>query len=591
MTKKQVLAFVTVIITTVMSFLATGCQKQGGEDEKVLNLSVNARVKGIDPIYANDLYSGMAVGRVYEGLLSYHYLKRPFVLEPNLAAAMPEVKDDGLTYVFKLRKGVLFHDNACFKGGKGREMVAEDVVFSFKRTAAESNALGWWVVDGKIAGLNEYREQVTTGKARFDAPIEGLQALDRYTVQFKLTRPFPQFLYALAMPFFFVVPREAVEHYGSELINNPVGTGPFISKEFKRTNRVVLDRNPTFRKKFYPSEGEPEDEKNGLLAPKGRQLPLVDKLIINTHVESQPRWLSFQAGKLDLLAIPKDNFDTAVTPSRELAPEMEKKGMRLDITPSLDVTYTAFQHTNSLFRDNVKLRRAMSLAYDTRLADNLFYSSTSMLAQSIVPRGIAGHIENFKNQWMGPNIELAKKLLVEAGFPGGKGLPEITVDLSASTVSRQMGEFFKKCMELIGINIRVVTNPWPELQKKIQTRQTMLHSLAWSADYPDAENFLQLLYGPNQTPGANGSNYSNKEFNKLFERARLLQDSPERTKLYEQMYHIAADQVPLIYGVHRQDFTLVQGWLTNFKHMEFNHGVEQYYDVDVEKKKALLKKF
>ena len=574
----------------VMGLLAVGCQGNRGSNEKVLNISVNAKIKGMDPIYANDLYSGEAVARVYEGLLSYHYLKRPFVLEPNLAQEMPEVKDNGLVYIFKLRKGVLFHNNKCFEGGKGREMIAEDVVYSFKRTAAGPRALGWWMVDGKIAGLNKFRKEVIAGKTTFDSPIEGIKALDRYTVQFKLARAFPQFLYALAMPFFFVVPKEAVEHYGEEFINYPVGTGPFTLDKFRHTNRIVWRKNPTFRKKFFPREGEAQDGPNGLLVDAGKELPLVDKLVAHINVESQPRWLSFQAGKLDKLNIPKDNFDSAVTPSKDVTPAMKEKGIRLDITPSLDVSYTAFQHTNKLF-SNVKLRRAMSLAYNSGQSDKLFYSSTALPAQSIVPPGIAGFVQGFKNPWVGPNIEKAKKVLTEAGYPGGKGLPEITLDISFSTVSRQIGEFFKKQMELIGVKIRVTTNPWPELLKKIQTRQTMLHSLSWSADYPDAENFLQLLYGPNQTPGANGSNYNNKKFNQLFEQARVLQHSPQRTKLYEQMYHLAADQIPWIYGVHRQDFILLQDWLRNFKQIEFSHGVEQFYNIDLKRKQELRKKF
>ena len=549
-----------------------------------------AKIKGMDPIYASDRYSGKAVGLVYEGLLSYHYLKRPFVLQPNLALSMPEVKDDGLTYVFKLRPGVLFHDDKCFKDGKGREVVAEDVVYSFKRTAAEPDALGWWVIDGKIRGLNNYREQMASGKAPFDAPVEGVRAVDRYTVEFKLIRPFPQFLYALAMPFFYVVPREAVEHYGKEFINHPVGTGPFTLERFDHTNRVTFHKNPSFREKYYPKEGMPEDEQAGLLVHAGQRLPLVDRITFHVNVESQPRWLSFQAGKLDLLEIPKDNFDTAVTPSKDLTPEMKKKGIKLDITPALDITYTAFQHSNKLFQ-NSDLRRAMSLAYDPQMADTLFYSSTSLVAQSIVPPGIAGFVEGMMGPWRGLNVEKAKELLVKAGFPGGKGLPKITLDITASTVGRQMGDFFSKCMAAIGIDIEVISNPWPELQKKIQTRQTMLHALAWSADYPDAENFLQLLYGPNQTPGANGSNYNNKQFDQLYERARLLQDSPERTRLYEQMYRMAADEVPLIYGSHRQKYTLTQGWLTSFKYMEFDHGVEQYYGIDLKKKQELLKQF
>ena len=578
-----------LVCLLVVLAVAGGC-KRSQQVENTLDLPLIAKIKGMDPIYTNDRYSGKAVGLVYEGLLSYHYLKRPFVLEPNLALSMPEVKDNGLTYVFKLRRGLLFHDDKCFKDGNGREVVAEDVVYSFKRTAAEPAALGWWVVDGKIAGLNNYREQVASGKASFDTPVEGVRAADRYTVEFKLTRPFPQFAYALTMPFFYVVPREAVEHYGKEFVNHPVGTGPFTLERFDHTNRVTFYKNPSFREKYYPKEGMPEDEQAGLLIHAGQRLPLVDRMTFHINLESMPRWLSFQAGKFDLLAIPKDNFDTAVTPSKDLTPEMRRKGIQLDITPALDITYTAFQHSNPLFQ-NADLRRAMSLAYDPQMADTLFYSSTSLVAQSIVPPGIAGFVEGMTGPWRGLNVEKAKKVLAKAGFPGGKGLPKITLDTTATTVGRQIGEFFKKCMAAIGINVEVISNPWPELQKKIQTRQTMLHALSWSADYPDAENFLQLLYGPNQTPGANGSNYNNNKFNQLYERAHLLQDSTERTKLYEQMYRMAANEVPLIYGSHRQKYTLTQGWLTNFKYMEFDQGVEQYYGIDLEKKEEFLKQF
>ena len=455
------------LLLSLIGLAFSGCQKPEGETQKVLNYPVGAKIKGMDPLYASDKYSGNAVARIYEGLLEYHYLKRPFILRPNLAAAMPEVKENGMIYIFKLRPGVLFHDSECFKGGKGREMVAKDVVYSLKRTAAEPNALGWWVLDGKLVGLNEFRDQVFKGKATIDTPVEGIKALDKYTVQFKLANPFPQFLYAFAMPFFYVVPREAVEHYGKEFINYPVGTGPFILKKFNRTSRIVFHKNPTFRKKLYPSEGMPGDKERGLLVDGGKQLPLLDKLVIHINVESQPRWLSFQSGKLDLMDIPKDNFETAVTPSKELSPEMRRKGMRLDITQALDVTYTAFQHTNKLF-SNVKLRRAMSLAYDPYSSNKLFFSSASLPAQSVIPPGIPGFIEGFKNKWVGPDIKRAKEMLVQAGFPGGKGLPEVTFDTSAATASRQIGEFFKKQMKLIGIKVKVITNPWPELLKKIQ---------------------------------------------------------------------------------------------------------------------------
>ncbi len=578
----------TIFVILLVGLLAS-CNKSKSMKENTVHIPVTAKVKGMDPIFSNDRYSGNEVMRVYEGLLEYHYLKRPFTLQPNLAAALPEVSNNGLTYTFKLKQGVKFHDNACFPGGKGRELVAEDIVYSIKRTAGDAKALGWWVIDGKLKGLNEWRDKVTAPGATvdFSEVVEGVKALDKYTVQFNLTKPFPQFLYALAMPFFVAVPKEAVDHYGEEFLNHPVGTGPFTLDKFDRTNRIVYKKNPNFRDKFYPSEGMPGDKEKGLLDDAGKKLPLADKLVIQIMVEDQPRWLKFQKGELDFLFIPKDNFDSAVTPEG-LTPDMAAKGIKLQIVPDLDVTYTAFQHTNPLF-DNVNLRRAMSLAYDPATANTLFYSGTAIPAQSLVPPGIAGNIPGFKNEWVGPDIERAKKLLAEAGYPEGKGLPEITFDTSASSVSRQIGEFFARQMAKIGVKIKVITNPWPELQKKIQTRQTMLQSLAWGADYPDAENFLQLLYGPNKTPGANGSNYDNPEFNKMFDKARYLQDSPERTKLYEEMNKWAADQVPWIYGVHRQRYTLIQGWLRNYQYMPIDHGMEKYFRIDLDAKAKLLK--
>jgi oligopeptide transport system substrate-binding protein len=203
-------------------------------------------------------------------------------------------------------------------------------------------------------------------------------------------------------------------------------------------------------------------------------------------------------------------------------------------------------------------------------------------------------LENYTNPFRGngtpEQLEKAKKLLAEAGYPEGKGLPEITYDCPSNTVSRQIGEYFKKQMAKIGISIKVIQNPWPELQKKITTRNVMTYGIAWGADYPDAENFLQLLYGPNRAPGANGSGYDNPELNRLFKVASVMQDSPERTALYEKMNRIAADEVPWIYGVHRQNFTLRHSWLKNYISSDFEAGIGQYLNIDKNKKKEMLKK-
>jgi len=317
----------------------------------------------------------------------------------------------------------------------------------------------------------------------------------------------------------------------------------------------------------------------------------VDKLIVQISEESQPRWLNFERGRFDYIDIPKDNFDSVVPDSKTLSPNMQKRGIELQIVPSLDITYNAFNHDLKLFK-NVKLRQAMSLAYNIHRANKTFFNDRAIPAQSIVPPGLKGHLGDFKNPYRGEgkkeNLELAKKLLAEAGYPGGQGLPVIDYDVTATTVARQMAEFFKSQMAQIGINIKVNQSPWPEFQEKVVTRKVMMFGMAWGADYPDAENFLQLFYGPNKSPGANGSGYDSSEFNKLFLEASLMQDGPLRTKLYEKLNLMVAKEVPVIFGVHRQSYILVQKWLGNFIYSDFEQGNAKYFNVDLDSKEEIL---
>lgn len=580
-----------IFLFALMLSLSSSCTKKEETNDKVLNLAVTAEVKGMDPIFANDRYSSNEVARVYEGLFEYHYLKRPYQLIPNLAAEMPTVSEDGLTYTIKILPGVKFHDSEAFPEGKGRELVAEDFVYSLKRLAdPKLQGLGWWLLDGKVVGLNEWRDKHTElPEVNYDEKVEGLQAIDKYTLQFKLTKPFPQFLYSLAMPFTFVVPREAVEKYGSEFLNYPVGTGPFVLPRFTQSNKIEYVKNPNFREKFYPTEAAQEFIDAGYLKDAGKKLPLVDRIVINVMTESQPRWLNFQKGRVDYIDIPKDNFDAVVTPDQGLADELKLKGIDLMISPSLDVTYTAFNHDMEIFR-NKKLRQAMSLAFDREGSNKLFYNGTALVAHSPVPPGVAGYMPDFVNPYVTRDVEKAKKLLAEAGFPEGKGLPEFQYDCPSSTVARQIGEYFKIQMAEIGIQIRVVTNPWPELLRKITSRQAEIWGIAWGADYPDAENFLQLLYGPNKSPGANGSGYDNAEFNELYKKAAVMQDTPERTALYEQMVKLVAEETPWIYGFHRQSYTLKHGWLKNYVPSDFDAGQAQYLNIDKEMQAEISQK-
>lgn len=585
----------TLLLFLVVSISLVGCSKENKFDEREINLISMEKFAGFDPIQISDLYSGNEAGKVYEGLYEFHPLKRPYELMPNLAESLPTVSEDGLTYTFKIKKGVLFHDSPAFKDGLGRELKADDFIYSLQRLAdPKLMAKGWWLFDGKIVGLNEWREKFAAAEATdYNDKIEGLKKIDDYTFAVKLTKPFPQFLYALAMPYSFVVAKEAVEHFGKEFLNYPVGTGPFVLPRFTQSNQIVYLRNPKFREKFYPSEGEEGDDKQGFLADAGKKIPLVDKITVHIVTESQPRWLSFQKAKNDVIELKDSNIDQAIVDGqqgKEIRSEHREKGIRFIMSPQLDVTFFAFNHEDPTFK-NRKVRQAMNLAYDRAEANKLFYENTATLAQSVIPPGLAGYRKEFKNPYTKYDVEAAKKLLSEAGFPGGKGLPEITIQTRNETIARQQIEHFGKCMEKIGIKIKIGTNTWPELVNKVTKKQHQMYTMAWGADYPDAENFLGLVYCPNKAPGSNGSNYCNADFDELFRRATILQDSPERTSMYEKLNEMAGVDASWIFGFNRAKLYMVHAWIKNFKFMEFNHTQFQYLNVDLEVKKELNKKF
>lgn len=562
------------MLALCVALLLSACTKNKNIGERVIHVTAPSDIKGFDPMMASDVGSAAQIAKVYEGLLTYHWLKVPYELIPNLAEEMPAISDDGLTYTFKIRKGVLFQDDAAFPGGKGRELTAADFVYSLKRHADSKNqSTGWWLYDGKIKGLNEWRKKYENQPAaNYDEEVEGLKALDKYTLQFKLAKVFPQFLYALAMPFSYVVAKEVVEKYGKEIINHPVGTGPYVLPVFDQGKRLVFTKNPTYREKLYPSEASPQFKH--MLADAGKKLPLVDKIVVDVIVESQPAWLKFNKGETDYLGIPKDNFNSAIV-NNELSKELKEKGIKLTVSPSLDVYFYGFNFDHKIFQ-NIDLRRAMSLAFDQKQLNELFYNNTGFPAESVAPPGLAGHSETFKNPWKGPNLELARKHLALAGYPEGKGLPEITLDTFSSTSARQKAEFFQKQMEKIGIKIKVITNLSPELQAKIKKRAVMMIDYGWIGDYPDTENFLQIFYGPNSSPGANSSNYNNPVFNKGYEEVSKMQNSPERTALYEKWNQYLAQEVVAIFTVHTQSYTLQQKWLKNYHDSDFIFDFHQY---------------
>lgn len=561
----------------------------GKDPGNVYRGALIANLKTFDPAQASDSYSNQSQFQVYECLYEYKYLARPYEVQPCLAASMPVVSDSGRVYTIKVRTDIRFQDDPAFPGGKGRRISARDFVYSIKRLSdVRTETYGWWILDGKIKGLNAFRDASeklpplpdSVYPALYDQEVEGLRALDDSTVRIELTRPYPYFKYILAMPYAAFVAREAVAHYGPEFLNHPVGTGPYVLKEWRRGLRLTFVRNPNYHHGFYPAEGSAADSAAGLLADAGKPLPFIDRAELNIFNETQPMWLNFLRGRLDRSSIPKDNYSQAVTPERGLRGEYRARGIHLSQSWQLDVTYICLNLKDSVLGGNRKLRQAMQLGYDVETVIDRFYNGRGIRAQSLIPPELAGYDSAWRSPYGEYDPARARKRLAEAGFPGGAGLPTFTYLTIASTDARQRGEHFAQNMAALGVKVKVESCTWPEYLERLQAGKFQMVGASWMADYPDPENFLQLLYGPNKPPGENNASYGNPEYDSLFRVMSVMEDGPARRAIIRRMKDIVAEDAPWIFAVHRVQVLLSQSRLRNLKPHAVMESPIKYYRVE-----------
>ena len=556
---------------------------------------VGGDFKGFDPVDAGDVESAAEVSHVYEGLLEYAYLERPYRPIPRLAEAMPDVSPDGLTYTFRIKPGVHFIDDPCFPGGKGREVVAADFVYSFKRVLdPHLESQGDWIFAGHVLGADDWAKQIgaAKGAADYSTPLTGFRAPDKYTLQIRLAKPYPQLLYVLTMCYAFVVPHEAVEYYGEQFRRHPVGTGPFRLKSWRPNYRIEFVRNPTFSGQTYPDKGEPGDRAAGLLADAGKPLPLVDRIVEYDIREFYTVWQMFLGGRIASSGINKDYFEKAITPNLSLSPQLAKRGIRLYKTPELSTYYIGFNMLDSVIgassvpvinERHKKLRQAFATAIDVKTFVAVIFNNRYAPANTLIPPGVAGHTDKpYPYEY---NLERAKQLLTEAGYPGGRdeqGTPlRLTMILpgSGSTDARQMADFYEGALRAIGVDLVVQQLSFAEYLRREHDGETQVFWAGWVIDYPDAQNFLQLFYGPNKCPGINASNYENLEFDRLYERIVTMADSPERTALYEKMADMTMADCVWALVAYPLDYGLFQPWFQNYKPHAFPYPNAKFYKV------------
>ena len=584
---------VIILIGLIIYILSFSFQSRDNipEDEMVIYSGIGSKIASLDPGNIGDTSSSAIASQVFECLYDYHYLKRPYQLIPKLAEDMPEIGEDGMVYVIKIKRGIYFTDDACFDGQR-RELVAEDFVYSWKRLAnIKYLSRNWWIFDGKIKGLDDFREYTKSCKSMdevdYSRPVEGLKALDKYTLQITLAKPWPQILYLLAHLPTAPVAKEAVDYYGKSIINHPIGTGPFVLKKWNRGSYIEMVRNKGFRDEFYPSQGQEMDIENGYLADAGKKLPFADRVFFMLIEEDPPMWFLFLQGKLDASAIPKDNFQQAIQEGQKLSDELAKKGIELKTYRNPGTYWIGFNMEDPVLGENKPLRQAIACCIDKKRYIDLFTNNRAEIGHGFIPPLMKSYDPEITGKGFSYDIERGKELVEQAKQLNEGTLPVLTLAMpSTDVVARQYGQFYKKSFKEIGLEIEIDYMDWPTYLERMHRKDLQMFQSGWIADYPDAENFLQLFYGKNVSPGPNSFNYVNSEFDKLYEKASAMPDTPERTKLYRQAQEMIVEDCPAVFLLHGVAFTLHHSWVKNYKPNTFQYGLSKFRRIDVEKRRA-----
>ena len=520
---------------------------------KILRVTFQAAETGFDPVKVSDYYSGTVIEAIFEPLLTYDYLARPAKLVPNTATGLPQVSDQGRLYRVTVKQGIYFADDPAFQG-KRRELTALDYAYSFRRFLDPKNR-------SPYAFLYE-------GIASIEAP-------DRYTLVIRLKQPDFNFSHVLAFSLSGAVAREAIEHYGDESAAKPVGSGPFRLKSYTRSSKIVLEANPGYRE----------------VVRDGQRLPRIGGVEISIMEETQSRWLAFQRGDTDIEYQLAEVAPTFITADGQLKPEFAKRGIKLERSVDPEIIYLYFnmqdKTVGGLSKEKIALRRAIAMAYKIDDQIRIIRKGQSIRAQYPIPPGVAGHDPEYRSS-ITYDPRAANALLDKFGYKKGadgfRRMPDgsplvIRYSSTPSERDRQFDELMKRSLDSIGVRLEIHKDRFPELIKLENQCRLMMRGAAWIADYPDGDNFMQLLYGAN-TGQSNNACYRSPEYDKRYERSRLLPDGPERNKLYREMARIMETDTVWMLTDSRYRNVLMQPRVKGYTKHPVMHAEWLYIDLE-----------
>jgi ABC-type transport system substrate-binding protein len=586
-------------IVVLVAALLTAAGQASAQGQKVLRYAFEVAETSLDPAKVNDLYSRTLTPHIYEGLYTYDHLARPVRIKPLTADGMPQHSDDYRVWTVKIRPGIYFADDPAFKGKK-RELVAQDYVFAFKRFADPANKSPAWgsLENEHFPGLNELRADALANKKPldYDREIEGIRALDRYTIRFTVKEPRPRFIQTLALgDLFGAVAREVFEFYGDRAEQHPVGTGPFKLVQWRRSSFLAFERNPDFRAMFYDAEPAADDaEGQALLARfKGRRLPMVDRVEISIIEEEQPRWLSFVNGEADVAYRVGYQFAPQAMPNGKVAPNLAKKGIRG--YPIVEAASNFFffnmedPTVGGYAADKVALRRAIALGIDTRNIIDYAYSGLGRIAQTPLLPHTSAFDPKLKTEFGDYDPARAQALLDLYGYkdrdgdgwretPDGSPLT-LNVNTQAQARDRKISEVLTKNMKAIGIRNQMIVAQWPENLKAARAGRLQMWSLGLSAAAPDAVGTF-ARYDGRQIGGQNLARINLPQLSVLYDKLQTLPDGPERAAAFREGEALALAYMPYKFTLNRLSIDMAQPQLVGYRRPVFWQDWWHYVDID-----------
>ena len=572
--------------------------------QKVLRYAMEVAETGFDPAQVPDAYSREIIDNIFEPPLRYDLLARPLKLRVATAAALPEKSPDFRELTLKIRPGIFFAGDPAFKG-RARELTAADYAYTLKRhfdpalhSVAYADLLG-----DDIVGLQALRERALARGAAFDydAPVDGLRVVDRYTLRIRFGHPSPRFPLKLAESVYTgAVAREVAEAYGEAIMEHPVGTGPYRLAQWRRSSFIALERNPRFRDEFYDEQPAGDDAEGQAVATRlhGRREPMIDRVEVSIIEEPQPSWLAYVGGAFDLTRVPYE-FAATAAPDGRLAPNLARRGMQLHQVVQPDVLYTYFNMEDPVVGgyapERVALRRAIALGYDNAEEIRLLRKPLAIPAQGLVAPLVAGYDPAWRSGMNDYDPVRARALLDLYGYvdvngdgyrerPGGGALV-LHMATQPDTNARQLNQLWQKKMQAIGIRIVFDRRQWPEQMKQARAGRLQMWTVGASSDEPDPEDLLAAAYGPAKGEG-NWARFDLPEYNAEFRRIKELPDGPERSAAIANAQKLLLAWMPIKTHLHRVRLVLAQPWLEGYPANPFVSGWWRFLDIDASRRPA-----